>query len=151
MRRGLWTTMALAVVVLVTACQESAPPPGSVMKVVRTTDAAQVARGKTLFAQHCAGCHGNNAQGDANWRQRHPDGTFPPPPLNGSGHAWHHSHAWLHEVIHSGTVPQGRMPAWGATLSDQQIDDIIAWLQSLWPDDVYATWREMEQRNRTAN
>jgi mono/diheme cytochrome c family protein len=133
-------------------CQESSSP-GSVtaLHVERAIDTAQVARGKALFAQHCAHCHGDNAQGDPDWRQRHPDGTFPPPPLDGSGHAWHHSRDWLNEVIVSGTEPQGRMPAWGGKLNDQEIDDIIAWFQSLWPDEVYATWREMEQRNRTAN
>lgn len=133
-------------------CQEpSSPASVTTMKVERTIDAAEVARGKALFAQHCARCHGDNAQGDPNWRLRHPDGTFPPPPLDGTGHAWHHSRDWLHEVILSGTEPQGRMPAWSGKLSDHQIDDIIAWFQSLWPDEVYATWWDMEQRNRTAN
>lgn len=120
------------------------------MKVERTIDAAQVARGKALFAQHCARCHGDHGQGDAQWRRRNPDGTFPPPPLDGSGHAWHHTHDWLRELIRSGSEPQGRMPAWGGTLNDQQIGDIIAWFQSLWPDEVYAAWWEKEQRSHQA-
>jgi len=91
------------------------------------------------------------AQGAPFWRQRNPDGTFPPPPLDSSGHAWHHSHEWLHEVIITGTEPQGHMPVWGGKLNDQEIDDIIAWFQSLWTDEVYAAWWEMEQRNHTFN
>lgn len=154
MRRSSGATAVFVVVAMWMAagCQESSSPASvTAMNVERTIDAAQVARGKALFEQHCARCHGENAQGDPGWRLRHPDGTFPPPPLDGTGHAWHHSRDWLHEMILSGTEPQGRMPAWGGKLSDQQIDDIIAWFQSLWPDEVYAAWWEMEQRSRTAN
>lgn len=134
--------------VMVSACQEHSTPSGVTdVRVERTIDAAQVARGKALYTQNCARCHGDQGQGDPLWRQRYPDGTFPPPPLDGTGHAWHHPHEWLHQVILSGTEPQGRMPAWGGKLSDQQVDDIIAWFQSLWPDEVYAAWWEMEQRS----
>ena len=39
------------------------------------------------------------------------------------------------------------MPAWGGKLSDQDIDAVIAWFQSLWPDAVYGEWFAMEQRS----
>lgn len=138
----------LTSVVLLYGCGESSSPPVDTV-VKHPTDQAQIARGKLLFTKHCIQCHGANAQGDFQWRKRNPDGTFPPPPLNGTGHAWHHSHDWLHEMIHSGTEPQGNMPAWGDKLSDEQIDDIIAWFQSLWSDEVYQTWAEMERRGHT--
>lgn len=38
------------------------------------------------------------------------------------------------------------MPGWGATLSDAEIDAVIAYFQSLWSDDVYAAWYDMTQR-----
>lgn len=137
---------------LLAACKEtSTPTQAPSVKVQRPIDMVQVARGKALYEQNCIRCHGHNAQGDPQWRQRNPDGTFPPPPLDGTGHAWHHSHDWLHEVILTGTEPQGHMPAWGGKLNDQQVDDVIAWFQSLWPDEVYAAWWEMEQRSRTAH
>ena len=35
------------------------------------------------------------------------------------------------------------MPAWKDVLSDDEIDAIITWLTSLWPDQIYQHWREM--------
>jgi len=82
-------------------------------------------------------------------RHRGPDGRFPPPPLNGTGHAWHHPKAVLHDVIKNGSPPgQGNMPAWRDRLTDEQIDDIIAWFQSQWPNQVYNAWYQMDQRSR---
>lgn len=113
----------------------------------RSYDENQLALGKKVFVTHCAVCHGDNAQGDANWRQRNPDGTFPPPPLNGTGHAWHHSVDVLYEIISDGSQPgQGKMPPWKDKLSREQIEATIMWFQSLWPDQVYAAWYEMQQR-----
>jgi len=113
----------------------------------RVSDPAILARGKRLFAQNCAVCHGARAQGDPDWRYRGPDGRFPPPPLNGTGHTWHHSIAWLHAMIKNGS-PDGRgnMPAWGDRLSDSDIDAIIAWFQSLWPEPAYEGWVEIQRR-----
>ena len=34
------------------------------------------------------------------------------------------------------------MPAWKGRLGDQDIEDIIAWFQALWPADVYERWRK---------
>jgi mono/diheme cytochrome c family protein len=115
----------------------------------RHQDAAELTRGAQLYSQHCARCHGAQAEGHPQWRQPGPDGLYPAPPLDGSGHAWHHPALVLREVIQNGSVPgQGNMPAWKDTLSEPDINAIIAWFQSLWSDDVYAAWYEMQQRGR---
>ncbi|HEY5602599.1 MAG TPA: cytochrome c [Gammaproteobacteria bacterium] len=112
----------------------------------RIYDAQQLALGKQLFGEHCAGCHGDNAQGAAHWQQPNSDGTYPPPPLDGSGHAWHHSTGTLFEVISNGSQPgRGNMPAWKDRLNEEQIIAVIVWFQSLWPDPVYAAWYESYQ------
>ena len=113
----------------------------------RSYDEEQLALGKQVFADNCTVCHGENAQGAKDWHQRNPDGSFPPPPLNGTGHAWHHSLDVLYDVIANGSQPgQGNMPAWKDKLSQEQIEATVMWFQSLWPDQVYATWYEMQQR-----
>ncbi|MCI0506462.1 MAG: cytochrome c [Gammaproteobacteria bacterium] len=113
----------------------------------RTYDVQQLALGQQVYVANCAVCHGDNAQGASNWQQRNPDGTFPPPPLNGTGHSWHHSTEILYDVIANGSQPgQGNMPAWKDRLTKEQIDAVIIWFQSLWPDQVYAAWYEMQQR-----
>jgi mono/diheme cytochrome c family protein len=115
----------------------------------RQVDFAKVARGGELYRQKCAECHGSDGQGASDWRQRDADGMFPPPPLNGTGHAWHHPKRMLHYVIANGSPGgQGNMPAWGDKLSGEQIDDIIVWFQSKWPDQVYAAWLRMDRAKR---
>src|SRR6516165_7158925 len=39
-----------------------------------------VARGKVVYAQQCAPCHGANLEGQPNWRERLPNGRLPGPP-----------------------------------------------------------------------
>ena len=117
--------------------------------ITRTMDAEQIALGERVFVRHCAECHGDAGQGDPNWRQVGSDGFYRPPPLDGSGHSWHHSTAWLKEMIRSGSAPgTGNMPAWRGVLSESEIDAVIAWFQSRWPDPVYAAWYENHQRAR---
>ena len=103
---------------------------------------AHAAAGKPLFDQHCAACHGQGAVGAPGWQQRGPDGRFPPPPLNGSGHAWHHPLAGLYQTIMSGSPGgQGNMPAFRDKLSRGEVLAIIAWFQSMWSDEIYAAWQ----------
>lgn len=111
--------------------------------------AEQLQHGQELFLSHCASCHGQNAQGAANWQQRDPTGAFPAPPLNGTGHAWHHPQSALEDTIKNGTARLGgKMPAWKEKLSDQEIRTILLWLQSQWPDELYAAWYRMNQEAR---
>ena len=107
----------------------------------------QVQRGEPVFAASCAACHGEHAQGAPNWRQKQPDGKYPPPPLNGTGHGWHHPLRALHYQIKN-SLPggQGNMPPFKDALTDQQIVDTIAWFQSKWPDEIYALWFEINAR-----
>ncbi|MFM1892816.1 MAG: hypothetical protein RLZ44_1893 [Pseudomonadota bacterium] len=99
------------------------------------------ALGAGLYRQHCASCHGPAAEGAPGWQQPGPDGRYPPPPLNGSAHAWHHP---LKALYHTITRGQGNMPAWGGRLSRAEVLAIIAWFQSLWPDEIYAAWQRMD-------
>jgi mono/diheme cytochrome c family protein len=119
------------------------------VSVVRNLDSAQIRRGQQLFLHNCATCHGQNAQGAPNWSRPDANGKYPPPPLNGSGHAWHHPQRALLATIKFGTARiGGSMPAWQDKLSDQDIDDIIAWFQSLWPDELYAAWQRTNQASQ---
>lgn len=110
-------------------------------------DPATVVLGGKLYAKNCASCHGVKAEGTPNWRKRKPDGKLLPPPLNGSGHTWHHPKKLLVSIITNGTIIQGgEMPAWGDKLSAQEIDAIILWAQSKWPAEIYKSWLEVTSR-----
>jgi len=131
------------------ACSEAESPNPPQAKAAPAAAAKPVSleTGERLFRQHCAQCHGENAQGDPNWRKLRPDGSFPPPPLNGTGHAWHHSMAVLKATIRDGTARLGgTMPAWGDKLTEAEIEAIIRWFQSKWPPDIYARWQELDRR-----
>lgn len=103
------------------------------------------ASGAAVFAEHCAECHGDAAQGIvADWRERLPDGSFPPPPLNGSAHAWHHSISVLLQVIDMGGGSLGgQMPAFGQVLAEHEKLAAIAWFQEFWSDEIYEQWLMM--------
>ena len=102
---------------------------------------SQVETGQVLFQEHCAACHGENGEGAENWKEPLPDGTYPAPPLNGSGHSWHHSISPLKLSINAGGEPWGGvMPDFEETLSDQQIDAVIAYFQSKWTPEIYQMW-----------
>ncbi len=115
--------------------------------VPRFHDPQQVAMGAQVYQRHCATCHGAQAEGAPDWRYRDEEGMFPPPPLNGSGHAWHHPRAWLKEMILNGSPPgQGRMPAWQGKLSVEETEAVIEWFMSQWPEPAYVAWYKMQHR-----
>lgn len=106
------------------------------------TNSGQVALGRTVYAQHCAACHGTNLEGQPNWRRRKPDGRLPAPPHDITGHTWEHPDETLFQVIKFGVQPmvssdyQTDMPAFGGTLSDEEIWAVIAFIKSRWPQEL---------------
>ncbi len=115
----------------------------------RVVNLRAFSRGQKLYLQNCAQCHGKNAEGTPDWRNTEDDGMFPPPPLNGTGHTWHHSTKVLVNLIKNGTAKiGGKMPAWKDKLSDQEIDDILTWVKAQWPDEVYAVWYTNNQDSK---
>ena len=101
----------------------------------------QVEQGAKLFTENCMTCHGTKAQGTKEWKKRDKDGNFPPPPLNGDAHAWHHSLDLLRRTIREGGINTGgNMPPFNDKLNKDQIDAVIAYFQSQWNDRVYTAW-----------
>ena len=104
-------------------------------------NAELVATGSQLFQQHCAECHGANVEGTREWKKTDASGHYPPPPLNGSAHAWHHSIPQLARFIKQGGQQLGGvMAGFGDKLGDQQILALIAFFQSKWPTEIYHRW-----------
>ena len=98
-------------------------------------------RGAEVFAQNCAECHGGNAEATPDWRKVNADGKYPPPPLNGTAHAWHHPLDMLRMTVRKGGAPVGGlMPSFEDKLSAGDIDAAIAFFQAKWPDEIYTAW-----------
>ncbi|WP_158046283.1 c-type cytochrome [Skermanella pratensis] len=110
-------------------------------------DPAQVALGETVYAANCASCHGADLEGQPDWRERKPDGRLPAPPHDVSGHTWHHPAETLFGIVKDGMAayaPPGYesdMPAFGGTLSDQEIRAVLAFIASRWPENVRNRWK----------
>lgn len=102
---------------------------------------SQVENGRAVFAKNCAICHKIDASGAPNWKETLADGSLPPPPLNGSAHAWHHSLSVLRKYIkEGGAALGGKMPGFNEKLSESEINDAIAYFQSFWSNDIYKLW-----------
>lgn len=99
--------------------------------------------GNGIFQQNCALCHGSNAEGTRDWKKTDANGNYPPPPLDGSAHAWHHPLAQLARSIKEGGIKLGGvMPPFGDKLTDQEVLAAIAFFQSKWSDEIYAGWHQ---------
>ena len=86
-------------------------------------DAAAVERGRKLFEQFCANCHGKSGQGDGSVAAE-----LKAKPANLAERAGHHPDGDFAWKIANG---RGAMPAFKNQLSENQIWDLTHFIQSL--------------------
>jgi len=111
-------------------------------------DVHLVARGKVVYDEQCARCHGANQEGQPDWRHRLPNGRMPAPPHDPTGHTWHHSDKQLFDMTKVGPgalVPgyQSDMPGFKDKLSDADIWAVLSFIESTWPADIRAKQQRM--------
>ena len=86
-------------------------------------DAAAIERGKKLFEQFCANCHGKTGQGDGPFAA-----TLKSKPANLAERAGHHVDGDFAWKIANG---RGEMPAFKKELNESQIWELTHFIQSL--------------------
>ena len=97
--------------------------------------------GAVLYQEYCASCHGAKGEGAPNWKRPDENGELPAPPHDATGHSWRHSDAELFEMIAKGwrdpfnKTDRLTMPPFDERLSAQQVQDVIAYLKTLWTAD----------------
>ena len=105
--------------------------------------ASAIAAGEQLYAENCASCHGDNLEGQQDWRSPGEDERLPAPPHDETGHTWHHADRMLFDYTKRGgkavLADQGvefdsGMPGFGDDLGDEEIWNILAFIQSTWPE-----------------
>lgn len=107
----------------------------------RWYSAENVSEGERIFGRSCAGCHGASGEAATGWEKTDSDGYLPPPPLNGTAHTWHHPLDALRHLVKAGGVTTGgTMPAFEGVLDDADVDSVLAYVQSMWPDEIYEAW-----------
>jgi mono/diheme cytochrome c family protein len=126
--------IVLAGSLTVTACGQQGATGPSAMELLE---------GEAIYKAECAMCHGANLEGQANWRERRPDGKLPAPPHDASGHTWHHAMEQLVSITKLGLVPPNApegylsdMPGYAAKLSDAQIRNVLSYIESQWPQEI---------------
>ena len=142
----------VAVVVLFVAGSRSWLMASSDRSQPDPNDPSFVARGKVVYVEQCASCHGANLEGQPNWRERLPNGRLPAPPHDRTGHTWHHSDRQLFEMTKNGTAGlmpgyETDMPAYKDVLSDADIWAVLSFIKSMWPADIRERQQRMNQRN----
>ena len=109
---------------------------------------AKLELGKALYYTHCASCHGNNLQGQPKWKTSlDEDGHNYAPPLNGTGHTWHHSEEQLYNIIRYGLTfynqnYKGKMKG-NDQLSDGDVLSILEYIKSVWPESIQKKYKTM--------
>lgn len=108
--------------------------------------------GKKIYADNCASCHGENLEGQPNWRQRNASGRLPAPPHDETGHTWHHADKALFELTKygpqfvAGPNYESDMPAFDGILSDEEINAALSFIKSTWGSRERETQDEITRR-----
>jgi mono/diheme cytochrome c family protein len=139
------TAGVIVAALLVSACgkeESKTPSRKTAVGPDRPVSTENLFRGVRLFHEHCALCHGPEAQGHPDWRNPK---VVAAPPLNGTGNDWKRRKQDMIAIIKNGATREGEpvMPAWKGRMTDQEIEDIITWYQALWPPEVYERWRKV--------
>ena len=121
---------------------------------LRPNDPETVAHGQTLYAAHCASCHGARLEGQPKWRVRLANGLLPAPPHDASGHTWHHGDAYLAAVTKYGVARvlgqpyPNAMPIYDGVLSDNEIVAVLSYIKSQWPAETRKRHDRLNQQLR---
>ena len=116
---------------------------------------AETSVGAAIYVENCASCHGADLKGEADWQTPNSDGTLPAPPHDEDGHTWHHSDRLLVNYITLGgarTLAQdgvvgfkSGMPAFEGILSDAEIDAVLDFIKSRWPEEIRKIQKDRTQ------
>ena len=112
--------------------------------------------GERVYAENCAACHGANLEGEPgmDWQRKKPDGTFPAPPHDETGHTWHHADTLLFAYttnggqVFLGDTGVSGMPAFADVLSVQEIEAVLIYIKSSWPERIRAQQRLITETQR---
>jgi copper transport protein len=134
---GLGTAaLVLAVVVLMQAWIDPILAVSEGEGAIDPNDLAMVARGRDLYDTYCINCHGANLRGDGPLNEN----LNPPASDFAAPHTFVHSDADLIFWIQNGK--QGTaMPGFDAQLSDQDMRDVVAFIQN-WQQDYLESGEE---------
>ena len=113
-----------------------------------------IAQGQAIYAEYCAGCHGANLEGEPDWQEPLATGRMPAPPHDETGHTWHHPDSVLFEIVKKGTAAvvgggyESDMPAFEGILTDEEVEAVLTFIKSRWPERERAYQESLGERER---
>lgn len=122
-------------------------------QILRWQDAAVVAEGAAIYAEHCAACHGRTLEGQNDWQVHMANGRLPAPPHHPSGHTWHHPDAQLIDITTRGTAAivgggyESDMIGFGDILTEEEIVGVLSFIKSTWPPEIIALHDDINARS----
>ena len=121
--------------------------------LLRPDSASVVAEGSRIYEANCASCHGENLEGQPDWKTPLASGRMPAPPHDKNGHTWHHREQMLFEITKSGLQKfagkdyQTDMPSYDGVLTDEEIIAVLSYIKSTWPAEIRARHDELSLRD----
>lgn len=79
---------------------------------------------------------------------------MPAPPHDQSGHTWHHTDKALFGVtklglkLFAGENYESDMPAFEGILKDEEIEAVLAYIKSTWPEREYTYQKELTEKSK---
>jgi mono/diheme cytochrome c family protein len=146
-------TQAGAILPSLPSISELAGTPAPEIPPLATLDSDEIEIGQEVYAENCAECHGENLEGEADWKMQNEDKSFRSPPHDADGHTWHHGDRVLIESIELGgaRLPDNiggfsNMPAFKDTLTEEEIAATLIYIKSTWPKDIRSIqWEQTVQ------
>jgi mono/diheme cytochrome c family protein len=138
MTRRIWQAAAVALLAITaaTACRTgpTSQPGDPMLDAIRAEEREGnltyvESQGRHLFVHYCATCHGDEARGDGENAS-----NLNPAPPDMTASSISQDPALIRRVIAEGSAAVGRSPLsppWGRSLSQQQIDYLVAYCQSI--------------------
>ena len=102
-----------------------------------------IARGADFYATNCQVCHGDLSGA----------GGSGAPPHNQYGHTWHHPDAQLKDFVINGKLGLLgllQMPAFKNTLTDPEVDAVLAYIKTSWTEIQRETQADVSVRYQEA-
>ena len=124
---GLGTAaLGIGAVLLLQARLAPGEAEGAAESALAAPDPAAVTRGASLFAANCVACHGPGGKGDG---PRAAALERPPADLTAPHARSHRDEDYAYWIANG--IPASGMPAFGETLGDDRIADVVAYVRSL--------------------
>ena len=151
--------LLFCLMLLIAACSGGAdqPQPSTAISFQVRPNPEKVAAGQAIYDARCAACHGPQGVGQnpEDPRAKDDQGRFLAPPHNQNGHTFHHDDDLLISIIKNGGMGDPKtfteMPAFGESLTEQEINQVLAYIKTLWTDEQRAAQEQATKAVRSGS